>query len=296
MNEAAERFYAQRVDAREASRRREERARELRRELKKTAAEERLRLDEIGEAAAAQLLQAAGTALNLAAGETPRGASTFSVRDPATGEMRELPLDPSLGPRQNAEALFRRARKLRRREALAVQKLPAVANRRRLLEEELALVPTLPLEALAGPAREGPTARRAGAGGAPSATPPGIREYRLPGGWRILVGKSGAGNDRLTGRLASPEDYWFHARDFPGAHVVLKGAGAQPPEEAIRAAGAAAAWHSGARSERLVDVSYTKRKNVRKVKGGPPGKVLVGESSTIRVRPGLPPGAGESPA
>ena len=74
--------------------------------------------------------------------------------------------------------------------------------------------------------------------------------------------------------------------------MVLKGAGAQPPDEAIRAAGAVAAWHSGARAERLVDVAYTRRKNVRKVKGGPPGKVILGESETVRVRPGVP-GTGE---
>jgi predicted ribosome quality control (RQC) complex YloA/Tae2 family protein len=69
---------------------------------------------------------------------------------------------------------------------------------------------------------------------------------------------------------------------------VLKGAGAQPPEEAIRAAGAVAAWHSGARAEGMVDVAYTRRKYVRKVKGGPPGTVLLGDSATVRVRPGVP--------
>ena len=126
--------------------------------------------------------------------------------------------------------------------------------------------------------------------------PAGIREYRSPEGWRILVGKSGAGNDQLTGRIAAPEDFWFHVRDYPGAHVVLKGAGAQPPDEAIRAAGAVAAWHSGARAERMVDVAYTRRKNVRKVKGGPPGKVILGESATVRVCPGIPETVEESPS
>jgi predicted ribosome quality control (RQC) complex YloA/Tae2 family protein len=137
----------------------------------------------------------------------------------------------------------------------------------------------------------GRSACRAPAAPAAKATA-GVREYRLPDGWRILVGKSGAGNDRLTGRLAAPDDYWFHVRDFPGAHVVLKGAGGAPPEEAILAAGAVAAWHSGARTERLVDVAYTRRKNVRKVKGGPAGAVLLGESATVRVRPGVPGNAG----
>ena len=98
------------------------------------------------------------------------------------------------------------------------------------------------------------------------------------------MGRSDADNDALSLKVAGPDDYWFHVRDYPGAHVVLKGAGAEPPEEAIAAAGAIAAWHSGARGEGMVDVAYTRRKNVRKVKGGPPGKVLIGESATVRVR------------
>jgi predicted ribosome quality control (RQC) complex YloA/Tae2 family protein len=199
-----------------------------------------------------------------------------------------VPLDPALGPRQNAEALFRRARKIRRRAALAGQKLPGIDARRRLLEEELALVATLPPEALAERALPVAAAPGRKAAAAAAGAVPGIREYRSAEGWRILVGKSGAGNDRLTGRVAAPEDWWFHVRDFPGAHVVLKGAGGEPPVEAIRAAGAIAAWHSGARAEGMVDVAYTRRKNVRKVKGGPPGKVLLGESATVRVRPGVP--------
>ena len=237
----------------------------------------------------------------------PKGATAFGFEDPRPGTSREVRLDPALGPRQNAEALFRRARKIRRRSVLASQKLPAIVARRRLLEEELELVADLPLEALlerlpAAIAVSGkPLATTTNSARSPKSaktaqTPAGIREYRSPEGWRILVGKSGAGNDHLTGRIAAPEDFWFHARDYPGAHVVLKGAGAQPPDEAIRAAGAVAAWHSGARAERMVDVAYTRRKNVRKVKGGPPGKVILGESGTVRVCPAIPKTIQESPS
>jgi predicted ribosome quality control (RQC) complex YloA/Tae2 family protein len=288
MSEAAEAFYAQRIGRRAADRRRDEARRELRRELKRLATEETLRREEAAAEAEAALLQEAASALSAATADVPRGAHAFVFDDPRTGSTREVRLDPALGPRQNADALFRRARKIRRRAALAAEKLPGIAARRGVLEEELALVDTLPPEALA--ARPTAVAAPSGSPKAPAAAKPpaGIREYRSPGGWRILVGKSGAGNERLTGRIAAPEDYWFHVRDFPGAHVVLKGAGAQPPEEAIRAAGAVAAWHSGARAARMVDVAYTRRKNVRKVKGGPPGAVLLGEAATVRVRPGVP--------
>ena len=294
MNAAAERYFAELVARRAVARRREGRARELQRELRKLGAEEDLRRREVDEAGEAVFLQAAAAALTVAAHAVPKGSSTFVAEDPRSGAMREVLLDPKLGARVNAEALFRRARKLRRRETLAAEKLPALAVRRRLLEEELALVPTLPLEALST-AAPGGGVRRAPEGGAAKAAP-GIREYRSQHGWRILVGKSGAGNDRLTGRIAAPEDYWFHVRDYPGAHVVLKGAGGEPPEEEIRAAASVAAWHSGARAERLVDVAYTKRKNVRKVKGGPPGKVLLSGESTVRVRPAVPAGSEERPA
>jgi predicted ribosome quality control (RQC) complex YloA/Tae2 family protein len=304
MSEAAAAFYAQRIGRRAGDRRRGELSRELSRRLKRLTAEETLRREEAAADGEVAFLQAAAGGLTAAAATVPKGATAFVFDDPRTGISGKVPLDPALGPRQNVEALFRRARKIRRRALLATQKLPAIVARRRLLEEELALVAGLPPEALL---ERLPTA--SAASGKPPSTPAtdtktvqqvkapaGIREYRSPEGWRILVGKSGAGNERLTGRIAAPEDFWFHVRDYPGAHVVLKGAGAQPPDEAIRAAGAVAAWHSGARAERLVDVAYTRRKNVRKVKGGPPGKVLLGESETVRVRPGVPGGGVESSA
>ncbi len=293
MNEAAAAFYAQRIRRRAADRRRSELSRELGRALKRLAAEEALRRGEAAADGEVAFLQAAAGALTAAGSTVAKGATAFRFDDPHTGGSVEVPLDPALGSRQNAEALFRRARKIRRRSALAVEKLPALVTRRRLLEEEQALLATLPPEELAErpPVGATPAERRPTTTKEPAKTvktPAGIREYRSTEGWRILVGKSDAGNDRLTGRIAAPDDFWFHVRDYPGAHVVLKGAGAQPPDEAIRAAGSIAAWHSGARAEGLVDVAYTRRKNVRKVKGGPPGKVLLGESGTVRVRPGIP--------
>jgi predicted ribosome quality control (RQC) complex YloA/Tae2 family protein len=307
MSEAAAAFYAQSIRRRAGDRRRAEVSRALGRGLKRLATEEALRREEAAADGEVAFLQAAAGALQAAAATVPKGATAFVFEDPRTGTSSEVRLDPALGPRQNAEALFRRARKIRRRSALAAQKLPAIVARRRLLEEELTLVEELPLEALlermpiaiaisGKPA--GTTAKSAKSVKAAKTaqTPAGIREYRSPEGWRILVGKSGAGNDHLTGRIAAPEDFWFHVRDYPGAHVVLKGAGAQPPDAAIRAAGAVAAWHSGARAERMVDVAYTRRKNVRKVKGGPPGKVILGESGTVRVCPGIPKTIQESPS
>ena len=148
MSEAAAAFYAQRIGRRAGDRRRGELSRELGRGLKRLTAEESLRREEAAAEGEVAFLQAAAGGLAAAAATVPKGATAFVFDDPRTGASREVPLDPALGPRQNAEALFRRARKIRRRSALAAQKLPAIIARRRLLEEELALVATLPPEAL----------------------------------------------------------------------------------------------------------------------------------------------------
>ncbi len=62
----------------------------------------------------------------------------------------------------------------------------------------------------------------------------------------------------------------------------------RPPPASIEDAAAIAAWFSEFREQQLVDVQWTRRKNVRKPRRLPPGTVLVKRFETIRVRPALP--------
>src|SRR5262249_11871755 len=85
----------------------------------------------------------------------------------------------------------------------------------------------------------------------PKEEPTRVRRYLSPDGWTILVGKSGAENDTLTFRVAAPTDFWLHAADRPGAHVVVRNPRRLKtlPERSLRAAAEIAAYHSGARQE-----------------------------------------------
>jgi len=124
--------------------------------------------------------------------------------------------------------------------------------------------------------------------------PPSLREYRLAGGWLVLVGRTDDDNDRLSLRLARPDDWWFHVRGMPGSHVLLR---ARDDREADRAtlegAAAIAAWHSKARGGGRVAVSCTRARHVSKPRGAKPGTVEIRQERVLQVRPALPATDGE---
>src|SRR6185369_10556377 len=79
----------------------------------------------------------------------------------------------------------------------------------------------------------------------------GVRIVTSSDGLEILVGRTARDNDRLTFRLAGPEDFWLHADGVPGAHVVVRNPARAKrlPERTLREAAALAAWYSDARGQ-----------------------------------------------
>jgi len=131
-----------------------------------------------------------------------------------------------------------------------------------------------------------------------------LYEYALPGGWRVLAGRTETDNDRLSLQLARPADWWFHVRGHSGSHVVLQGpAGETPGRELLKAAAAVAAYHSkargaarqGGRPGGLVAVSCTQARFVSKPRGARPGTVQIRRETVLRVRPSLPVAPGDAP-
>jgi predicted ribosome quality control (RQC) complex YloA/Tae2 family protein len=201
-----------------------------------------------------------------------------------------IELDPRLGPQQNAETLFRRARKAERRNKRAPVRLGELEEKaedlRKIAESldgaspdeldvlEERFLPTRPVVS----DRKAPKERVR------------FRTYRISGGWEVLVGKSNQDNDLLTHKMARPDDLWFHARQVAGSHVVLRKSGqkAEPDKQAILEAAAIAAFHSKAGKSSKVSVCYTEKRHVRKVRGGKPGLAAVAREKVVLVRPKLP--------
>jgi predicted ribosome quality control (RQC) complex YloA/Tae2 family protein len=299
MNAAADHAFREELEEKERGGLLGQRRRELRKRGKKLKKKiGRIREEEKGGGEETSL-RAAGQGLLTRLDTLPRGSASFELYDPLAPEAppRVVDIDPSLSPRKNADLLFRKARKVRLRAAAARRRLPPLLAELAALEESINDLEDLSLEELKllgkervkiSPPAAGKKQRRR--------SPAAVREYR-GGKWRILVGKSSKGNDYITSRMSMPDDTWFHVRDYPGAHTVLKAAGhvTEPPPEVIQAAAEAAAYHSAARGEAMVDVAYTLRKHVRKVQGRPAGQVLVSKSRTVRVCPRVPEGFREIP-
>ena len=126
----------------------------------------------------------------------------------------------------------------------------------------------------------------------PRNEPPETRvwQYELPGGWIVFAGRTDRDNDRLSLRLAKPNDWWFHVRGLPGSHVILRvPADREPDNVTIMAAAAIAAWHSRKREARVVAVSATRARYVTKPRGAQPGTVEIRRDKVLNVRPSLPP-------
>ena len=116
-----------------------------------------------------------------------------------------------------------------------------------------------------------------------------FRTYRLSGNWTVLVGRTDADNDRLSLKIAAPNDWWFHVRGMPGSHVILRcDRDADPDRDTLKRAAAIAAHHSKARDGGVVPVSATLARYVTKPRGAKPGTVQIRKEIVLKVRPALP--------
>ena len=109
------------------------------------------------------------------------------------------------------------------------------------------------------------------------------KKYLSPSGYDILVGRSSSDNDTLTFKIANKNDWWFHARQVRGTHVVLRTGSQTPQRIDIIAAAEYAARNSKAKHSGIVVVQYCQRKHLSKPKGSHPGAVLVHNEQSITI-------------
>ena len=106
-------------------------------------------------------------------------------------------------------------------------------------------------------------------------------------GYDMYVGKNNFQNEELTFKVATGNDWWFHAKGCPGSHVIVKTNNTMPPDGTFEEAARLAAYYSKNRNSGKVDIDYIEKKQVKKVPGAKPGFVIYHTNYSMTIDPDI---------
>lgn len=84
--------------------------------------------------------------------------------------------------------------------------------------------------------------------------------YISSDGFDMYVGKNNYQNDELTFKLATGNDWWFHAKGMPGSHVIVKAENKELPDRTFEEAGKLAGYYSKGKMPTRSRLTTCKRK------------------------------------
>lgn len=215
------------------------------------------------------------------------GSKLLNTVNYYTNEEISIPLDPTMTPMENAKNYFEKYNKLKRTyDALTTQlketaeelvHLESIKNSLDIAvdENDLTAVKNELIEYgymkrkfTSGSKSTEKKAKKASAGKSKPL------HYLSSDGFHMYVGKNNYQNDELTFQFADGGDWWFHAKNAAGSHVIVKSSGKELPDSSFEEAARLAAYYSSERHAEKVEIDYTQRKNVKKPTGSKPGFVV----------------------
>lgn len=219
-----------------------------------------------------------GELINTYGYDIPDGAKSFEALNYYTNEMITIPLQEDLTARENSIKYFERYNKLKRTyEALSkltvetkeeIDHLESISNALDIavsyddlvqLKEEMIEYGYIH--------RKGSKNKREKITSRPF-------HYISSDGFHMYVGKNNYQNEELTFKLATGNDWWFHAKNIPGSHVIVKTENKEIPDNTFEEAARLAAHYSKASKQEKVDVDYIQKKHIKKPAAAKPGFVI----------------------
>lgn len=221
------------------------------------------------------------------------GAKSVTVMNYYTEKEIAIPLDETLTPAENSKKYFARYNKLKRTyEALTEQlkqteqelkHLQSIQTALDIAQEEADLADIKRELMEYGYIRFKSEGKKKGR--LEKSKP---LHYISSDGYHMYVGKNNYQNEELTFKVANGSDLWFHAKQTPGSHVIVKTEGAEElPDNTYEEAGRLAAYYSSAKTGSKVDVDYTRKSNLKKTPGGAPGFVIYHTNYSMTVEPDI---------
>ncbi len=223
------------------------------------------------------------------------GMKSVSVENYYSDNMEtiDIPLDESISPSQNAQKYYKKYNKAKTTEIYAMEQIRLAEEEKFYLESVaealLAVENANELDEIRQElANEGYVPHQGGKPKKNQAKSEPLK-YISVDGFEILVGRNNRQNDELTLKTAYSTDIWFHTKNIPGSHTIVrtKGTG-EAPDTTLMQAAKIAAYHSKAKNSSQVPVDYTAVKNVKKPNGAKPGMVIYAHYNTVYVLPEIP--------
>jgi predicted ribosome quality control (RQC) complex YloA/Tae2 family protein len=220
-----------------------------------------------------------------------KGQTTFTTTNFYSENAEEItiPIDPTLTPAENAQKYFKKYTKEKRTFTALQEQIAQNKEELLYLDSVMTTISSCVTEADIEDIREeltehGYLKKKAKRKGQKQKVSKPLH-FISSDGFDIFVGKNNKQNDGLTLKTAENLDLWFHTKDIPGSHVIIKTGGGTPPNQTLTEAAILAAFYSKAKDSSLVPVDYVIRKHVKKPNGAKPGMVIYDNHSTAYVTP-----------
>lgn len=218
------------------------------------------------------------------------GAKSFVALNYYTNEEITIPLDETLTPRENSVKYFDRYNKLKRTFEATNKLIEEVSDEISHLESvsnalDIAVSEADLSQIKAELIEYGYIKRKGVARKERFVSKP--FHYVSSDGFHIYVGKNNFQNDDLSFKFAQGNDWWFHAKEMPGSHVIVKTNGEELPDKTFEEAAALAAHYSKAKNYTKVEVDYTLKKNLKKPNAAKPGFVIYHTNYSMAISPDI---------
>ncbi|ONI37817.1 hypothetical protein AN639_09430 [Candidatus Epulonipiscium fishelsonii] len=111
-------------------------------------------------------------------------------------------------------------------------------------------------------------------------------KYKTSSNLEIYIGKNNFQNDSLTMKYAKPTDMWFHIKDAPGSHVIVRiPSQYELTNQDLLECASLAAYFSSSKNSSNVSIDYTLKKHIKKIPNAKPGMVIYTHFKTLVVTP-----------
>ncbi len=219
------------------------------------------------------------------------GSKKYDTTDFYSGKEISIPLDPTLSPIENAKKYFNKYTKLKRTyDALiditketkqSIEYLESISHALNIATNED------DLKAIKAELQETGYIKKSFRNKKKGSVKSKPLHFVSSDGFDMFVGKNNIQNEELTFKVATGNDWWFHAKGMPGSHVIVKANNQELPDKTFEEAASLAAHYSNGADQDKVEIDYIQKKEVKKVPGKMPGFVIYHTNYSMTISPDI---------